>query len=100
MDEELRLSLADSVEPCPRFLVVPPQAFVLLHRPPDQVLVYAQCKERQLGAIEGSIIVGPAPHLRIDVLSEAGQVRPTTPVEVPSPDLLAFRLLCTDAHGR
>ena len=53
MDEELRLSLADSVEPCPRLLVVPPQAFVLLHRPPDQVLVYAQCKERQLGAIEG-----------------------------------------------
>jgi hypothetical protein len=54
----------------------------------------------QLGAVEGSVIVDPAPDLRIDLPGEAGQVRAAAAVEVPVPDLLAFRFLRLDADSR
>jgi hypothetical protein len=38
--------------------------------------------------------------LRIDLLSQAEQVRATAAVEVPVPDLLAFRLLRLGADGQ
>jgi hypothetical protein len=64
------------------------------------MLIDAPCKGVQLGAVEGSVVVDPAPHLRVDVLGEAGQGRPTATVEVPGSNLLAFRLLRLGAHGR
>src|SRR5262249_52683984 len=39
-------------------------------------------------------------HLGVDRLGEAGQVRATAAVEVPGPDLAAFRLLRLAADGR
>src|ERR1700736_1871029 len=64
------------------------------------MLVDARCQEDQLGAIEGPVVVDPASNLRVDVPGEAGQVRPTATIEMPRPDLLAFRLLRLVAHGR
>ena len=64
------------------------------------MLVDTPCEEAQLGAVEGSVIVDPAPDLRVDLVREAGQVRAAAPVEVPVPDLLAFRLLRLAADGR
>src|SRR5260370_26395634 len=65
-----------------------------------EVLVDSPCEEAPLGAVEGSVVVDPAPDLRVDRLSETGQVRATATVEVPGPDLLAFRLLRLAADGR
>src|SRR5580704_1942265 len=56
--------------------------------------------ETQLGAVEGPVIVDPALDLRIDLLSKAGQVLAAAAVEVPVPDLLAFRLLRLAADRR
>src|SRR5215475_15579906 len=64
------------------------------------MLVDPPCEEAQLGAVEGSVVVDPAPDLRVDLVREAGQVRAAAPVEVPVPDLLAFRLLRLAADGR
>ena len=64
------------------------------------MLVDAPCEEAQPGAVEGSVIVDPAPDLRVDLVREAGQVRAAAAVEVPVPDLLAFRLLRRGADGR
>jgi hypothetical protein len=77
-----------------------PKSFELLHGPTNEVLVDAPHQEAQLGAVEGSVIVDPAPHLRVDLLGEARQVRSTATVEVPGPDLLPYRLACLGAHGR
>jgi hypothetical protein len=71
-----------------------------VHGPPGEMLVDAPCQETQLGAVEGPVIVDPALDLRIDLLSEAGQVLAAAAVEVPVPDLLAFRLLRRGADGR
>jgi hypothetical protein len=54
----------------------------------------------QLGAVEGPVVAGPASHLRIDLHSESGQVRPAPTVEMPAPDLLADRLPRLAADGR
>jgi hypothetical protein len=64
------------------------------------VLVDAPCQETQLGAVEGSVVVDPAPDLGIDLPGEAEQVRAAAAVEVPDPDLLAFRLPRLGADGR
>src|SRR5215207_4141698 len=63
------------------------------------MLVDARCEEEQLGAVEGSVVVDPASHLRIEILGETGQVRARATFEVPGPNLQAFRLLRLDAHG-
>jgi hypothetical protein len=91
MGEEPWLTLNDGVEPGPgpRWLVL--ESLELVHGPPNEVLVDAPCKEVQLGAVEGPVVVDPASDLRIDVLSEAGQIRSSCASdEVPAPDLLAF----------
>src|SRR5919106_2081712 len=100
VDEEFGLTLLDSVQPLPRPGWFAPQSFEFLHGPPEQVLIDAPCKEVQLGAIEGPVVVDPAPHLRIDLLGEPGQVRATATVEVPAPDLLTDRLARLGAHCR
>ena len=46
------------------------QSFELAHGPPNEMFVDAPCEEVQLGAVEGPVIVDPAPDLRIDLLSE------------------------------
>src|SRR4249919_834241 len=53
-------------------------------------------------APRGALIVDPALDLRIDLLSEAGQVLAAAAVEVPVPDLPAFRLfrLAADRRGK
>ena len=64
------------------------------------MLVDAQREGARLRAVEVPAILDPAAHLGIDLLGEAGQVRATATIEVPSPDLPAFRLLRLGAHGR
>src|SRR5262249_53914066 len=98
--EEPRLVLVDLLQPGRRFGVLSPEPFELVHGPPGEVLVDAPCEEAQLGAVEGSVVVDPASHLGVDRLGEAGQVRATAAVEVPGPDLAAFRLLRLAADGR
>src|SRR5260370_33505776 len=75
VDEEPGLALTDSVQPGPGLLGPAAQSFVLLHGPPDQVLVDARCDGIQPGAVEGSVVADPASYLGVDVLGEAGQVR-------------------------
>ena len=98
--EEARLVLVDLLQPGHRFGVLASESLELVHGPAGEVLVDAPCEEAQLGAVEGSVIVDPASHLRVDRLGEAGQVRAAATVEVPGPDLLAFRLLRLGADGR
>src|SRR5436190_9394521 len=100
VSEQARLVLVHLLQPGHRFGVSAPEPFELVHGPPGEVLVDAPCEEAQLGAVEGSVIVDPAPHLRIDRLGEAGQVRATAAVEMPGPDLAAFRLSRLAADGR
>src|SRR5271169_2233654 len=100
VDEEPGLTLTDSVQPGPGLLGPAAQSLVLLHGPPDQVLVDARCDGIQPGAVEGSVVADPASYLGIDVLGEARQVRGTAAVEVPGPDLLADRFSRLGAHGR
>ena len=84
-----------------RALIGPaPQSFELAHRPSNQVLVDALCEEVQLGAVKAPVVADPAPYLRIDILSETGQIRPAPTPEVPVPDLLSYRLPRLGAHGR
>ncbi|HEY2576163.1 MAG TPA: hypothetical protein VGI74_07625 [Streptosporangiaceae bacterium] len=82
MGEQGRLSLPCGIEPAPCPVGVSPESFELLHGPSDEVLVDARCDGVQLGAAEGSVVVDPAPHLVIDFLGEAGQVRSAAAVEV------------------
>src|SRR5260221_1554466 len=63
-------------------------------------MVDAPCEEDQVGAVEGPVVVDPAQDLRIDSIREAGQVRAAAQVEVPGPDLTAFRFLRAGADGR
>src|SRR5690349_24612708 len=97
--EQAWLVLVDLLQPGHRFGVLAAESLELVHGPPGEVLVDAPCQEAQLGAVEGSVIVDPAPHLRVDRLGEAGQVRATAAVEVPGPDLLAFRFPRLAADG-
>src|SRR5215471_9268239 len=92
--------LVDLSQPGHCFGVLAPEPFDLVHGPPGEVLVDASCEEAQLGAVEASVVVDPAPHLRVDRLGEAGQVRATAAVEVPGPDLGADRFSRLVADGR
>ncbi len=100
MDEELRLPLADLVQPSPRSVGSGSQSFELAHRPSMQVRIDARLQEEQLGAVVGPVIVDPPSHLGIDLPRESRQARADATVEVPSPDLHAFRLLRIVAHSR
>jgi len=77
------------------------QSFEFLHGPSNEMLVDTPCEGVQLGAVEDPAIADPAAHLRVDLLREAGQIRPTATIEVPCPDLLADSLgrLDTDCRG-
>src|SRR5580704_7199421 len=98
--EQARLVLIHLLQPGHRFGVLAAESLELLHGPPGEMLVDAPCKETQLGAVEGPVIVDPALDLRIDLPGQAGQVLAAAAVEVPVPDLLAFRLLRLSADGR
>src|SRR5450759_1185330 len=100
VSKEPGLSLTISVDPVPCSLGLPSQSLELPHGPSDQVLVDARCNGVQLGAVERSVVVDPAPHLRIDLLGEIGQVRSAATDEAPLPDLFALRLLRLGAHSR
>src|SRR5436190_20043979 len=89
--EQARLVLIHLLQPGHRFGVLAAESLELVHGPPGEVLVDAPCDEAQLGAVEGSVVVDPASYLGVDRLGEAGQVRAATAVEVPGPDLAAFR---------
>ncbi len=60
MSEESGVLLSSSVQPGPRPWRLPPQSFELLHGPPDQMLVDAQCEGVQLGAVEDPVVVDSA----------------------------------------
>ena len=64
------------------------------------MLVDAPCDGIQLGAVEGPVVVDPAPDLGVDFQGEGGQVRSTATIEVPVPDLLADRFLRPNTYGR
>ncbi len=98
--QQARLVLIHLLQPGHRFGVLAAESPELVHGPPGEMLVDAPCQETQLGAVEGPVIVDPALDLRIDLLSEAGQVLAAAAVEVPVPDLLAFRLLRLAADRR
>ena len=100
VSEELGFALLNSVQPGPRLGRLAPQSLELLHGPSNDVSVDARCEGVQLGAVEGPIVVDPASDLGVDIPGEVGQVLATTAVEVPVPDLLAFRFLRLGAHGR
>jgi len=100
MGEQSWLVLVDLLQPGHRFGILAAESLELVHGPPGEVLVDPPCQEAQLGAVEGSVIVDPALDLGIDLPGQTGQVRATTAVEVPGPDLPAFRLLRLGADGR
>jgi hypothetical protein len=85
MSKEPGRALASSVPPSPCSFWISFQSFELPHRPSNQMLVDAQCDGIQLGAIEGSVIVDPAPHLGVDAQGESGQVSTCATFEVPIP---------------
>jgi hypothetical protein len=95
-----RLVLVVLLQPVHRSGVLAAESSELLHGPAGEMLVDPPCEEAQLGAVEGPVVVDPAPDLRVDLVREAGQVRAATAVEVPVPDLLAFRFLRLAADGR
>ena len=64
------------------------------------MLIDASCEENQLGAIEGSVVVDPTSHLRINLLGDARQVHATATLEVPIPNLLADCFLRRHTHSR
>src|SRR5260221_13285169 len=76
--EEAGLILVDLLQPGHRFGVLAPETLEFLHGPAGEMLVDAPSEEAQLGAVEGSVIVDPAPDLRIDLPGEAGQVLAAT----------------------
>ena len=100
MGEQAWLVLVYLLQPGHRFGVLAAESLELVHGPPGEVLVDAPCEEEQLGAVEGSVIADPAPDLGVDLPGETGQVRATAAVEVPVPDLLAFRLLRLGTDSR
>ena len=59
-----------------------------------------RCERIQLGAIEDSVIIEPASHLRVDVLGEAGQVSAASTIQMPGSNLLALCPLRFRGHGR
>ena len=61
--EQARLVLIHLLQPGHRFGVLAAESLEFVHGPPDQVLVDAPCQEAQLGAVEGSVVVDPAPDL-------------------------------------
>ena len=63
MGEEQRLSLPSNDQFRPSRHGSLAESFELLHGPSDDVLVDALCEEAQLGAVEGSVVVDPAPDL-------------------------------------
>jgi hypothetical protein len=71
VDEQLRFALPDSLQPGPCSVGPVPQSLELVHGPSVKMLIDTLCKEDQLGAVEGSVIVDPTSYLGVDVLSEA-----------------------------
>ena len=100
MGEEPGLVLSNRVQPGPSPGSFPAQSFEFLHGPSNEMLVDTPCEGVQLGAVEDPVIADPASHLRVDLLGEAGQIRPTATIEVPCPDLLADSLGRLDTDGR
>src|SRR5664279_1386468 len=101
MGEQARLTPLNGAQPLPGPVRPAAQSFELVHRPSNEVLVDAVREGVQLGAVEGPVIAEPVAYLRVDLLSEAGQVRPAASPKMPGPDLLADRLprLGTDGRG-
>ena len=93
MREQGGLAPSNGVQPPPRPGWPAAQSFELLHGPSHEMLVDARCQGVQHGAVEGPVVVDPASHLGVDSLGDAGQVRAAATVEVPGPDLPAFRFL-------
>ena len=87
MGEEPRLVLLHSCQPGSCLRELASLSFEFLHDPSDDVLVDTPGNEVQLGAVEGSVVADPAFDLRIDLRSEAGQVRSAPTVEMPASDL-------------
>ena len=92
MREQGGLAPSNGVQPPPCSGWPAAQSFELLHGPSHEMLVDARCQGVQHGAVEGPVVVDPASDLGVDSLGEAGQVRAAATVEVPGPDLTAFRL--------
>ena len=78
----------DRVQPGPSLGSFPRAVVDFSAWPVEQMLVDMPCEGVQLGAVEDPVIADPASHLRVDLLGEAGQIRPTATIEVPCPDLL------------
>ena len=100
MGEEPGLMLVNSFQPGSCLPELASLSFEFLHDPSSDVLVDTPGNEVQLGAVEGPVVADPASHLRIDLHSEAGQVRPAPTIEMPAPDPLADRLPRLAADGR
>ena len=100
MHEESRLALSDSVKPDPRLVSLASQSFEFPHGPSNEVLVDTADNRKQLGAVEGPVIVDPATYPGVDRLGKTGQIRSAATVEMPVPDLLADRFTRLVAHRR
>ena len=61
----------DGVQPRPCRDRLVPQSLELVHGPPDEMLVDAPCEEVQPGAVEGPVVVDPAPDVGINRLLPA-----------------------------
>jgi len=98
--EETRLVLSNSIQPLLGLGAFAAKSFELLHGPSQQMLIDVPCQGVKLGAVEGAVVADPASNHRVDLLGEAGQVRPAATVEVPVPNFLADCLPGVGADGR
>ena len=100
MGEQFGVAAVDPLQPFHRPKVSLAEPLELVRGPASQVLVDTPCEEAQLGAVEGSVIVDPAPHDRVDLPGDAGQVLAGSTTEMPGSDLEALGLLRRGRDGR
>lgn len=72
VSEELGLALPSRFQPLPGRPWSLPKPLEFPHRPSKKILIDALRNEVQRRAVERSVIVDPAPHLRVNLASETG----------------------------
>ena len=99
MGEKPGMLAGDALPACLGFLDGA-QPFVLVTGPTHQVGVDARQERIQCRAVESSVVLHPAPHDRVDLSGDLGEVEPDLAVQPPSADLTADLVLGVLADSR